>query len=54
MITTPTVDGLLALRPRALAEAYRAQIQDPAMMALIFDERLALLVEAEQFLLALT
>ena len=47
MITTPTVDRLLALRLRAMAEAYRAQLQDPAMMALSFDERLALLVEAE-------
>lgn len=35
------------LRLRAMAEAYRAQLQDPAMMALSFDERLALLVEAE-------
>jgi DNA replication protein DnaC len=47
MITTPTVDRLLALRLRAMAEAYRAQLQDPAMVALSFDERLALLVEAE-------
>ena len=47
MITTPTVDRLLALRLRAMADAYRAQLQDPAMMALSFDERLALLVEAE-------
>jgi len=47
MITTPTVDRLLALRLRALADAYRAQLQDPHMMALSFDERLALLVEAE-------
>ncbi len=47
MITTPTVDRLLALHLRAMAEAYRAQLQDPAMMALSLDERLALLVEAE-------
>jgi DNA replication protein DnaC len=47
MITAPTVDRLLALRLRAMADAYRAHLQDPAMMALSFDERLALLVEAE-------
>jgi DNA replication protein DnaC len=47
MITAPTADRLAALRLRAMADAYRAQLHDPTMMALSFDERLALLVEAE-------
>jgi DNA replication protein DnaC len=47
MMTTPTYDRLCTLRLKAMADAYRAQLQDPALATLSFDERLALLVEAE-------
>jgi DNA replication protein DnaC len=47
MITEPTVDRLLALHLRPMAEAYRAQLQDLSLASLSFDERLGLLVEAE-------
>jgi DNA replication protein DnaC len=47
MITEPTIDRLLALRLRAMAHAYRTQLQDASASALGFDERLGLLVEAE-------
>jgi len=47
MLTEPTLDRLRALHLGAMADAYRAQLQDPAMGALGFDERVGLLVEAE-------
>jgi DNA replication protein DnaC len=47
MLTEPTLDRLRALRLGAMADAYRAQLQDPALGALGFDERVGLLVEAE-------
>ena len=47
MLTTPTLDRLNGLRLPTFALAWQAQQQDPAATALGFDERLALLVEAE-------
>ena len=47
MLTTPTLDRLKGLRLDAFATAWQAQQQDPTVATLGFDERLALLVEAE-------
>jgi DNA replication protein DnaC len=47
MLTDPTLDRLRQLRLDAFAATWQAQQQDPALTALAFDERLALLVEAE-------
>lgn len=47
MLTEPTLDRLRALRLGARADAYRTQLQDPAIGALSFDERVGLLVDAE-------
>ena len=47
MLTTPTLEKLHALRLGAFAAAWEAQQADPALAAVAFDERLALLVEAE-------
>ncbi len=47
MLTPPTLDRLKDLRLAAFAAAWEAQQQDPAVAALGFDERLALLVDAE-------
>jgi DNA replication protein DnaC len=47
MLTTPTLDRLNGLRLQTFALAWQAQQQDPAATALGFDERLALLVDAE-------
>ena len=47
MLTDPTVDRLKTLRLDAFAAAWLLQQQDPALTPLGFDERLALLVEAE-------
>ena len=47
MLTEPTLDRLRALRLGAMADAYRTQLQDPAIGALGFDERVGLLVDAE-------
>jgi DNA replication protein DnaC len=47
MLTDPTLDRLKTLRLDAFAAAWRLQQQDPSLTALGFDERLALLVEAE-------
>jgi DNA replication protein DnaC len=47
MLSQPTVDKLVELRLHALCRAWQAQEEDPAMHELAFDERLALLVEAE-------
>ena len=45
MLSQPTLDKLLALRLHGMAEALRAQEQDPAARELDFHERLALLVD---------
>ena len=47
MLTEPTLDRLRALRLGAMADAYRTQLQDPAIGALSFDERVGMLVDAE-------
>ena len=47
MLTTPTLDKLKSLRLAAFATAWEAQQADPAVTTLSFDERLALLVDAE-------
>ena len=40
MLTEPTLDRLRALRLGAMADAYRTQMQDPAIGALSFDDAL--------------
>ena len=47
MLTDPTLEKLKALRLDAFAAAWQAHQQDPGMTDLSFDERLALLVDAE-------
>ena len=47
MLTEPTLDRLRALHLGAMADAYRTQLQDPAIGALSFDERVGMLIEAE-------
>ena len=47
MLTEPTLDRLRALHLGAMADAYRTQLQDPAMGSLSFDERVGMLVDAE-------
>jgi DNA replication protein DnaC len=47
MLPDPTLEKLKALRLDAFAAAWQAHQQDPAMSDLGFDERLALLVDAE-------
>jgi hypothetical protein len=48
MLTTPTLDKLRAMKLDAMAKAWEAQQQDPAVAQLAFDERLGLLVDAER------
>ncbi len=47
MLTHPTHDRLRQLRLSAFADAWQQQQQDPTVAALPFEDRLALLVEAE-------
>ena len=47
MLTQPTLEQLTGMRLGALAHAWQGQQEDPAMEELGFDERLALLVDAE-------
>lgn len=47
MLTNPTIEKLCALRLNAMVSAWEAQHQDPSINSLAFDERFALLVEAE-------
>ncbi len=47
MLTEPTLEKLAALKLHALARAWQEQQQDAEMAELAFDERLALLVDAE-------
>jgi DNA replication protein DnaC len=47
MLTQPTLGQLNELRLHALARAWQAQHEDPSLDDLGFDDRLALLVEAE-------
>jgi DNA replication protein DnaC len=47
MLTQPTAEKLSDLRLHALSRAWQAQQEDASMDDLAFDERLAMLVEAE-------
>jgi DNA replication protein DnaC len=47
MLRQPTVDRLLAMRLGAMAAAWEEQERNPDVAAMTFDERFALLVEAE-------
>ena len=47
MLIQPTVDRLRALRLPAMSDSYLTQRQDQAVLAMDFDSRLALLVDAE-------
>jgi DNA replication protein DnaC len=47
MLTEPTLAQLCELKLHALARAWQGQQEDPSVAELGFDERLALLVEAE-------
>jgi DNA replication protein DnaC len=47
MLKQPTLEQLTELRLHALAHAWQAQHEDPTIHDLGFDERMALLVEAE-------
>jgi len=47
MMTEPTIDKLRGLKLHALTAAWLGQRADPSMAELSFDERLALLVDAE-------
>src|SRR5260370_35920177 len=48
MLTEQTVDRLRTLRLGAIADAYLAQQRDTSIASLSFDERLGMLVDAEQ------
>jgi DNA replication protein DnaC len=48
MLTEQTVERLRHLRLGAIADAYLTQQRDPGTTALSFDERLGMLVDAEQ------
>jgi DNA replication protein DnaC len=48
MLTEQTVERLRTLRLGAIADTYLAQQRDPATASLSFDERLGMLVDAEQ------
>lgn len=47
MLNEPTIEKLHAMRLAAMADAWIAQGKDPAAGALAFDERFAMLVDAE-------
>lgn len=47
MLTQPTLDKLYALKLHGMADAFRAQQQDPALAPLSFEERFALLVDQQ-------
>ena len=47
MLNQPTYDKLVKMRMSAMADAYRQQTEDPAVANLSFDERLAMIVDAE-------
>jgi DNA replication protein DnaC len=47
MLNEPTLDKLRSMRLSGMAEAWEAQQRDPDSSTLSFDERLALLVDAE-------
>ena len=43
----PTIEKLLAMRLKTMADRFKAQLDDPNMTALSFEERFALLVDAQ-------
>ena len=47
MLTEPTMEKLKAMRLEGMSAAWQEQLQSPKTHALAFDERLALLVDAE-------
>ena len=47
MLNSPTVEKLRAMKLQAVLAAWEAQQQDPSSALLTFDERLALLIDAE-------
>jgi len=48
MLTEQTIERLRILRLNAIADAYLTQQRDPSAASLSFDERLGMLVDAEQ------
>lgn len=47
MLTEPTIDKLHHMKLRAMADAFRVQLESPTMGTLSFEERFGMLVEAE-------
>ncbi|HXX36527.1 MAG TPA: IS21-like element helper ATPase IstB [bacterium] len=47
MLNSPTVEKLRAMKLHAMLATWEAQQQDPSCASLAFDERLALLIDAE-------
>jgi DNA replication protein DnaC len=47
MLNEPTLDKLRAMRLGAFADAWQEQQKNPELASLVFDERLAMLVDAE-------
>ena len=47
MLTEPTMDKLHHMKLRAMADAFRVQLENPTMGTLSFEERFGMLVEAE-------
>lgn len=47
MLQQPMIEKLLALRLHGMAEAFKAQQQDPAAIELSFSERLAILIDQQ-------
>ena len=47
MLNQPTYDKLVKMRMSAMADAYRQQTEDPTVASLSFDERFAMVVDAE-------
>ena len=48
MLTNPTIETLKSLKLHGMIEALEEQQQTPAIQALSFEERLALLVDRER------
>ena len=47
MLTEPTIDKLIAMRLRGMAEAFRQQQESADMHRLSFEERLGLLIDRQ-------
>jgi IstB-like ATP binding protein len=48
MLTNPTIETLKTLKLQGMIEALEEQQQTPAIQALSFDERIALIVDRER------